>query len=60
MAGLACAVASEMKEALHAPDDGCDPEPQGTIERARGELKASRRAPQKRPDAPASAPPSAK
>jgi len=60
MAGLACAVASELKEAVHAPDDGCEPEPGQTIERARGELKASRRAPQKRPDAAASAPPSTK
>lgn len=59
MAGLACAVASELKEAVRAPEDGCEPEPGQTIARARGELKASRRPPQKRPDAPAS-PPSAK
>ncbi|MEY4117275.1 MAG: hypothetical protein RLZZ116_603 [Planctomycetota bacterium] len=56
MAGLACAVASELKDAVRAPDDGCEPEPNQTIARARGELKASRRAPQK----PASAPSSAK
>jgi hypothetical protein len=53
MAGLACAVASEMKEALHAPDDGCDPEPQGTIERARGELKVSRKPAPAKPAVPA-------
>ena len=56
MAGLACAVASELKDAVRAPDDGCEPEPNQTIARERGELKASRRAPQK----PASAPSSAK
>jgi len=55
MAGLACAVASELKDAVRAPDDGCEPEPGQTIERARGELKPSRRTPQKPATAPASA-----
>ena len=55
MAGLACAVASELKDAVRAPDDGCEPEPRQTIERARGELKPSRRTPQKPATAPASA-----
>lgn len=57
MAGLACAVASELKDALSMrateaaqkaaetikSEDGCTPEPHSTFERARGELKPSRR-----------------
>ncbi len=50
MAGLACAVAVEIKEAVSAADrskaaaDDCTPEPVETFARARGELKPSRRA----------------
>jgi hypothetical protein len=50
MAGLACAVAVEIKEAVAgaAPSkssaDDCTPEPVETFVRARGELKPSRRA----------------
>lgn len=41
LAGLGCAIAAELKSAVHCPPDGCTPEPIGTIERARGELKKS-------------------
>ena len=46
MAGLACAVAAEMKDALHAGSsprstDDCTPEPNSTIERATAALKPS-------------------
>jgi hypothetical protein len=49
MAGLACAVAVEIKEAVAAAPsvasaDDCTPEPVETFARARGELKPSRRA----------------
>lgn len=48
MAGIACAVASELKQAvgserIAAEAKDCEPEPVGTVERARGELKPSRR-----------------
>ena len=46
MAGLACAVAAEMKDALAsekraAPQDDCTPEPNSTIQRASAALKPS-------------------
>ena len=46
MAGLACAVAEELKSACAsvAPaSEGCDPDPTETVERARGTLKPARR-----------------
>lgn len=43
MAGLACAVAEEIKAAVKLEQDGCEPDPKGTFERARGELELSRR-----------------
>ncbi|MEY3143740.1 MAG: hypothetical protein RLY21_2233 [Planctomycetota bacterium] len=58
MAGLACAVAAEMKDALAATKaaaatyDDCAPEPNSTIERASGALKPSGT----RPRAPAPKP----
>ena len=43
LAGLACAVAEELKSAVAAAPGGCDPDPRETVERARGELKPARR-----------------
>jgi hypothetical protein len=63
MAGLACAVAAEMKDALataksEAPRDDCAPEPNSTIQRASAALKPSgvkpkSATPAKTPTAPA-------
>ena len=54
MAGLACAVAAEMKDALAAAPsadaaDDCAPEPNSTIQRASGALKPSGRRPKPAP-----------
>ena len=54
MAGLACAVAVEMKDALAAAPsadaaDDCAPEPNSTIQRASGALKPSGRRPKPAP-----------
>lgn len=43
MAGLACAVATEIKAAVKIEKDDCEPDPKGTFERARGELELARR-----------------
>ena len=61
MAGLACAVASELKSAVDSrlagsAADGCEPEPAETVARARGELKASRRPANTRSDEASKAP----
>jgi hypothetical protein len=39
LAGLACAIADELRMVCEKPDEGCEPEPEGTYERARGELR---------------------
>ncbi|MCE2881903.1 MAG: hypothetical protein LW636_06045 [Planctomycetaceae bacterium] len=39
LAGLACAIADELRLVCEKPDEGCEPEPEGTYERARGELR---------------------
>ena len=52
MAGLACAVATELKSAVHAQPDDCEPEPHDTLGRARATLKPSGRP----PSAPETAP----
>jgi hypothetical protein len=54
MAGIACAMAAEMKDALAAAPsagaaDDCTPEPNSTIQRASGALKPSGRRPQPAP-----------
>ncbi|MFM7051560.1 MAG: hypothetical protein ACKOYN_05420 [Planctomycetota bacterium] len=69
LAGLGCAIADELRAVCEKPDQGCEPAPADTFERARGELrKLAPRRPAKTPPAdaekapaqtPADAPPAA-
>jgi hypothetical protein len=56
LAGLACVVAAELKTALKCPADQCTPEPEGTMGRAREELKPSGRLTKPAASTPATSP----